>query len=78
MAGLIAQAIMDAFLLSAVFGDAEVLTNSEVNVLLKQYVELKRSKDANFQLNPMLKLAMEYADRFSTTKNHEVAQSIRK
>ena len=33
-------------------------------------------QDANFQLNPMLKLAEEYARRFRITPNREVAEQI--
>jgi hypothetical protein len=35
-------------------------------------------QDANYQLNPMLKLAMEYATRFSITTNREVAEQMSK
>lgn len=41
-------------------------------------MENKQKTDANYQLNPMLKLASEYASRFSITKNHEVAEAITK
>ena len=33
-------------------------------------------QDANYQLNPMLKLAEEYAKRFRITPNREVAEQI--
>jgi hypothetical protein len=33
-------------------------------------------QDANYQLNPMLKLAEEYAKRFRITHNREVAEQI--
>lgn len=52
------------------------LNNSMVALILQRYVDTKRGRDANFQLNPMLKLAMEYASRFAISKNSEVVQSI--
>lgn len=62
----------------AAFADANALTYSEINILLKHYISNKRAADSNFQLNPMLKLAQEYAERFATTSNSDVAQQIRK
>lgn len=41
-------------------------------------MENKRLLDPNFQPNPMMKLAQEYAERFATTTNSDVAQQIRK
>lgn len=62
----------------AAFDNANALTYSEINILLKKYVENKRLLDSNFQPNPMMKLAQEYAERFATTTNSDVAQQIRK
>lgn len=63
---------------AAAFDNANALTYSEINILLKKYVENKRLLDSNFQPNPMMKLAQEYAERFATTTNSDVAQQIRK
>lgn len=63
--------------LGKAFRNAEVLPNAEVGLLLKQYLDIKRKKDTNFQINPTLKLAQEYANRFSTTKNPHVTQNVR-
>lgn len=63
--------------LGRAFADANALTYSEINILLKHYISNKRAADSNFQLNPMLKLAQEYAERFASTSNSDVAQQIR-
>jgi DNA-directed RNA polymerase II subunit RPB4 len=62
--------------LGKAFASADTLDNTSVAIILKTYMETKQKTDANYQLNPMLKLAEEYAKRFRITHNREVAEQI--
>jgi hypothetical protein len=61
----------------AAFSEAKVLTISEVNLLLDEYLPRAKLKDPDYQPNPMLVKAMEYAQRFATNKNRETLVKIR-
>lgn len=65
--------------LAAVLGDKDikVLTISEVACLIDEYVKGTQQRDADYQPNPMLVKAAEYASRFATNKNRDTLQKIR-
>ncbi|EFN56279.1 hypothetical protein CHLNCDRAFT_145153 [Chlorella variabilis] len=57
--------------------DIKVLTISEVACLIDEYVKGTQQRDADYQPNPMLVKAAEYASRFATNKNRDTLQKIR-
>ncbi len=57
--------------------DAKALTISEVGVLFEDYMARTQQRDPDYQPNPMLLKAVEYAQRFSTNKNKDTLQKIR-
>ncbi|KAK9803418.1 hypothetical protein WJX72_009796 [[Myrmecia] bisecta] len=63
--------------LGKVFQEAQAFTNSEVALLLRQYVDSKKQVDPNYQLTPMLKKTQQYVETFSYTKNPDAAENIR-
>ena len=50
---------------------------SEVSVLLEDYLAKMQRQDADYQANPMLVKAMEYAQRFSAVRNKDTLQKMR-
>lgn len=60
-----------------VFKDAKTLTVSEVNLLMSTYVDFMRQRDPDYQLNPLMEKATEYAKRFCTSRNKGAIQKMR-